>query len=361
MDNQTRSRDEIQYLYFSYTKLPWLYPLAVGFLCAVDVLLLALYYQYTYIEEQQMMFIPLLIAHILLSILLFWLRKASSPQTRNISPMLFLLMPGIGALLYAAAYITLYILGSNTVQLGLKHEYSKDDISYEKSVSIDFNQVNKLMDMSGVFSYASAINKKEAIVDLLSSDVARNCRMLQKGLLDDDVEVVHYTASTLNYLENRFEKAIREARDTAAAELTLEHLDQLVLLYENYIDSGLLDDDIKPMYHRKVIEVLELELKEFGSTVHVARLLAQAYLRQGRHQEAVTLLLAAVESYPDDMDLKFTLMRYYYEKGDLLAVQQTAEQIDSSDVTLTKDQQRLIAFWLFKEGPAGERAETAAL
>ncbi|MCF7941294.1 MAG: bacterial transcriptional activator domain-containing protein [Spirochaetia bacterium] len=228
-------------------------------------------------------------------------------------------------------------------------------------MSIDFNQVNKLMDMSGVFSYASAINKKEAIVDLLSSDVARNCRMLQKGLLDDDVEVVHYTASTLNYLENRFEKAIREARDAAAAELTLEHLDQLVLLYENYIDSGLLDDDIKPMYHRKVIEVLELELKEFGSTVHVARLLAQAYLRQGKHQEAVTLLLAAVESYPDDMDLRFTLMRYYYEKGDLLAVQQTAEQIDSSDVTLTKEQQRLIAFWLFKEEPAGERAETAAL
>ncbi len=361
MINKEETRDEIQKLYFSYTKRPWVYPFIVGLSTLIDISLIVLFYYFTYSDQKRLILIPLLFSHAALSVVLFWVRGRSSPQTKNISPVIFLILPGVGGLVYGVSYISLYRIGERKVQYDIKHAYAEEEIFYKKSVSIDFKQVNKIMDMSGVFTYSNAINKKEVIVDLISSDIVKNCRTLKKGLMDKDAEVVHYTASTLNYLENRFEKAIRDARNKVAEELTKEHLDELIGLYENYIDSGLLDDDIIPIYVRKVVEVLKLELEEFGVDLEVMKNLSRTYLELGQQDEAIAILRKISKMYPKDVDIQFILMQYFYEIGNLTEVRNMANTMKTIDAVLTEEQNNSVNFWAHEEESSGEAAETGTL
>lgn len=357
MSKKEPMRTEIQKLYFLYTKRPWIYPVAVGVICVIDMALIAVFYYATYVTENDSLYLLLAFLHILFSAALSFLRRRSSPQTKNMTPLIFLILPGIGALIYGASYISLYITGAKKALFDLHHAYSDEEITYKKVESIDFGQIAKLMSMSGVFSHADAVNKKDAIVDVLSADVVKNCREIKRGLADDDQEVVHYAASTLNYLETRFEKAIRDARSRAAEDLSEENLQEVVALYENYMDSGLLEDDIIPMYVKKVIETLELQVSEFGMSVRPAVQLAQSYLRIGRKEEAVTLLLEVASQFPDDITLQFMLMQYFYQSGDLVQVRNIADIIHEMDPELTPDQRSKLEFWIDTMEEAGERAE----
>ncbi len=350
MAEKSFSRDEIQSLYFKYTKHPWIYPFIAGLICILDVVLIVLYYYNTYVLDRQNLILLLLLAHVGLTVGLYFNRRRSSPQTKNISPVLFLVIPGVGGLIYGVPYMVLYGLGSKNAQIEYKHAYTEEEeIKYETKVSVDFSQISKLMDMSGVFSYSNALNKKEVIVDLLSSEIIQNCKTLKRGLDDEDPEVVHYTATTLNYLENKFEQSIREARDAAAEDLTKKNLEALVTLYENYIFSGLLDDDIVPIYMKKIIEILELHVDTFGTDLDVVKHLARCYMKQGKGKETLDLLQEVARENPDDVEIQFTLMNYFYEEGDLVQVKNLAMIIDSIGDNISEEQRKRIQFWIQDE------------
>ncbi len=350
MAEKAFTRDEIQSLYFKYTKHAWIYPLIAMTICILDITFIVLFYYNTYVLDGQNLTLLLLGAHVGLTVALYVIRRRSSPQTKNISPVLFLVIPGVGGLIYGVSYLVLYVLGSKNAQIEYKHAYTEEEeIKYDTKVSVDFNQISKLMDMSGVFSYSNALNKKEVIVDLLSSEIIQNCKTLKRGLDDEDAEVVHYTATTLNYLENKFEQSIRNARDAAAEDLTQEHLESLIMLYENYIFSGLLDDDIVPIYMKKIIEILELQVDTFGSDLKVIKHLARCYMRQGKGKETLDLLQEVARENPEDVEIQFTLMNYFYEEGDLVQVKNLAMIIDSIGDSLSEDQRKRIQFWIQDE------------
>ncbi len=362
MDSREETRKEIQTLYFTYVKHHWIYPIIVIFVVFIDIALIVLYYYFTYMRPKDAILLSLLLVHVGASVSLFAVRRRSSPQTKNISPIVFLILPGIGALIYGSSYISLYLIGAKKAQYEIKHAYAdEEELTYEKSVSIDFDQVSKLMDMSGVFTYSSALHKKEVIVDLLAADIIKNCRTLKRGLEDEDPEVVHYTASALNYLENRFEKAIRDARDEVAKNLTKENIERLTMLYENYIDSGLLEDDIIPIYLKKVIEVLELYVDTFGPDSSVIKHLAKAYMKQGRGADALEILQRIAREHPEDVEIQLTLMQYFYEAGDLVQVANVAKIIDLLGDSLTPKQQQTIQFWLKEGEETGEAKDEKAL
>ncbi len=343
MNVKSQIRKKMQQAYFSRTKHPWKYPALVLLITLLDTLLLVVFFM-TLVES-----IPLLgiiFLHIVLGILLYVIRAFSSPQTKNISPILFLILPGIGALIYGISYLSLYISGSRESQKEITHAY-KDEVSiqYTQNITINFEHIARLMDMSGVFSFSSSMNKKQMIIDLLSVEANRNYTILKHGLSDRESEVVHYTASALNYLEEKFERAIKRARDSLAENLTFENFETVRLLYHNYIASGLLEDDFIPIYRRKMIEVLEMQMIQFGSDIGTAKQLIDAYIAQGELETAWDLLQKTQQEHPEDMDLQIISMKYFYHTREFSEVAQRAREVLEHTGMLTEEQKRIATFW----------------
>ncbi len=340
--------EESQHLYFSLQKYPWVYPIIMVVLSLADFGILLLYYRLQYLQGRNVL--PQLLAvHVVIFVVVVIFRRSSSPQTREISPLMFLLLPGVGSLLYSLSYLTLFLVGSKFKKKEIRHSYADEVVTYEKSVSVDFSQISRLMDMAGAFSYSDSLNKKEMIVDLLSGDISANSNLLKKGLGDSDPEVVHYTASTLNYLEERYEKAIQKARALCVEELTRERLMNVATLYSKYMGSGLLEGDILPIYRKSYIDVLELIRKEFGEDAEILQLLTEAYVSDGQLEEADAMVLRAVELFPENITLKFIRMKFYNTVGRLDDIVRVAEEVLAMPDELTKEQQAILDFWLSED------------
>lgn len=351
-----RSRDQLnlvesQKLYFSLQKYPWVYPIIMILLSFLDSGLLYFYYKWQYLEGRAVL-PQLLAAHVVVYVVVIIIRRSSSPQTREISPLMFLILPGVGSLLFSLSYLVLYFVGSKFVKKELKHSYMDEDVKYEKEVSIDFKQIGRLMDMAGVFSYSDSSHKKDMIVDLLSGDISANSKLLKQGLGDKDPEVVHYTASTLNYMEEKYEKAIQTARAACVENLTRKKLMNVAELYENYMSSGLLEDDILPIYRDSHIQVLELVLKEFGRDEEIMERLIQAYLTNDQPHDAEIIMLEAVSIFPQSLSIRFAQMKYFYSKNMLEELVEIAQVIHEMPIELTKEQQGMLDFWLQEGFPA---------
>ncbi len=343
--------EESQKLYFSLQKYPWVYPIIMMILSLLDSGLLLLYYKWQYLEGRAVL-PQLLAAHVVVFIIVIIIRRSSSPQSREISPLMFLILPGVGSLLFSLSYLVLYFVGSKFVKKELKHSYMDETIKYDKDVSIDFKQIGRLMDMAGVFSYSDSSHKKDMIVDLLSGYISANSKLLKQGLGDKDPEVVHYTASTLNYMEEKYEKAIQKARAACVENLTRKKLMNVAVLYEDYMNSGLLEDDILPIYRNSYLQVLELVLKEFGRDEEIMELLIQGYLINDQPHDAEIILLEAVSIFPQSLIIRFAQMKFYYSFNKLEDLVSIAQIIFDMPLELTKEQQGMIDFWLQEDHPA---------
>ncbi len=341
------SQEESQQLYVSLQKIPWVHPLIMVILSLLDLALLFIYYRLQYLEGRTVL-PQLLTVHAAIFAGVVILRRTSSPQTREISPLILLLLPGIGSLLFSTTYFALFFLGSRIKKDQFHHSFKDHDVEYQKSLKVDMSQVGRLMDLGGVFTFSDSINKKSVIVDLLSGDVSANARILKQGLGDPDPEVVHYTASTINYLEERYERAIQKARAKCVDELSKECLYHVAALYGNYMGSGLLEEDILPIYRASYIQVLELAEKEYGADAEVLRLLISAYLDNGVIEKAEEILQRALSLFPDDSGIRFAEMKYYFRSSHLHEVQRVAEIINKRYSDLSPDEKELIDFWLGK-------------
>lgn len=350
MANNIPTRYELQKIYFSHAKFPWKYPAFVLVLTAADMILLV-FFLIAVIESIPIAGIILL--HTVFGAVLYVVRKFSSPQTKNISPMLFIILPGIGALIYGISYLSLYLSGARQAMKEVKHLYNLEvEIRYDKSSTIDFSQVAKLMDMSGVFRFSSSFHKKQMIIDLLSLESIENYKILKEGLKDGESEVVHYTASALNYLEEHYEKAIQKARDCLAEELSEQNFDHLVKLYENYINSGLLDEEFLPFYRKKIIDVLELQVTQFGPDLKAVKHLAKVYLAQGEEKKAYETIMKVYHDHITDLELQIIIIHYFYNNKEFDQIIRRSKQLASENLeNLTDDQKKLILFWADQEVP----------
>lgn len=336
---------DAQVVYYKTHKTTWPYPVTVGIIALLDAYLLFAFYIYGIVEERPLFF-PLLGAHMLLYFVLVLLRRTAPPQARETSPTIFLLLPGVGSLLYGITFVLLYFLGYRYVQNKIHHAFKDENVQFKPAPSIDGIRVDRILDLSGVFSYTSTETKKEVIVDLLSGNIKANCDLLKAGLSDKDPEVVHYTASTLNYLEEQFEKRILEAKKAYQKTKALSDYKLAIQLYQSYIASGLLDEDIIPIYRNNMIAIMEEVRIRFHDDIENAAMLVSSYIDAHRLEEAAELLEKSLASHPGDGELWIMRMKLYYEKGEISRVADIRREIQNLHIRTPQKYEGLLSFWL---------------
>ncbi|MCF7944001.1 MAG: hypothetical protein K9L75_00520 [Spirochaetia bacterium] len=289
-------------------------------------------------------FFPLLLLHGIFFILLIILRGKSEEKELEVSPLILLIIPGFGSLFFGISYI---VLAYGSFKYGGKfvHSLKKDTEEFEELKYSDINTLKRIMSLSGILDYASVEEKKRTIINMVSENLNVHLGILKKGLHDADPEVVHYTASTLNYLETRYEKEIIQTKRLYNKEKTKQLAEKLVKLYENYMNSGLIDQDILPVYRRKLIADIEFMRKNISGVFYINSRLVNAYIEEGLLDQAETVLNEMQSSFPQEGMLQVMWMKYYFYRRNLHRVTEIAEQIDELDYQLPYEYSRMVSFW----------------
>ncbi|GEK60050.1 hypothetical protein CHL76_10940 [Marinococcus halophilus] len=165
-------------------------------------------------------------------------------------------------------------------------------------------------------------DRKSLMLKLINSNISDKGKYLNLGLNNDDSETVHYAATTMNLLVDRYEKSLDTARAEHEHFYSEETLSRLIGIYRGYLDSRLLDDHSQEHLRYVFLQFLEQSAKDFPGHMEVFNQLGYIYLQHGSATQAVNTYMYMLQAFPHKADGYLNLIEYYYNQKDWSGIEQ---------------------------------------
>ena len=112
-----------------------------------------------------------------------------------------------------------------------------------------------------------ASTRRQLIMDILYHDTGEYVDVLNKARMNDDVEVVHYATTAMVELQKDYEEQLKTEREAWEEEKDSPALSGVYLrTLEAYIDSGLLEGNMKRSRLLELDELLEYKIRHDDNT-----------------------------------------------------------------------------------------------
>lgn len=273
--------------------------------------------------------------------------KINSFTMKNNNFLLYLVgvLPGLGPLVCLFLHILLENRRENdiaTLEELEKHLKHRDIAQKEPDVDVD-KEVNTLSILDTLL-YQSEQQKKQALIDVVSENMDVNTLVLKKALTDDDPEIVHYAASTLNYIEAEFENRIEKLKQQYAQTKDTKVLKKLIQLLGKYIESGLHEGQLLDLYLSQYLQILK-EAQRRGINGETRIRLGKVYMKMGELEKAEGIFKELIKTYPQRVDLYLKLMEIYYKTKQYSRVVKIARYLKARENRLSEAQRSVVNFW----------------
>ncbi|WP_226584147.1 tetratricopeptide repeat protein [Halobacillus litoralis] len=159
------------------------------------------------------------------------------------------------------------------------------------------------------------VAKREIIMVLLDHNIPNVNRYLEKLLDDDDPEIVHYAATTINTLHRRFRETINAHTKDECHE-DLSNYEQSIAAYENYLKSGLLESTLKSHILKEYTDYLEKTLTQQQEQPQLLNKLGWALQELKKREDAHEVFVKLIKNYPNYYGGYCGLINHYYINGD---------------------------------------------
>lgn len=161
---------------------------------------------------------------------------------------LIIFFPGLG--FFIMILDTLFDMKKD-IENNIEESYSLEMYKQEKQ---EEEFINFYIDINTVGAYDSLLiknseEKKKFLFEFNPPDISFKVEILQKALLDNDIDVIHYAATELNKIDVRLQENIKKAKKNG-------NLHEIYTAYQKYINSGLLFESILEFYQKKTLFIL---------------------------------------------------------------------------------------------------------
>ena len=194
--------------------------------------------------------------------------------------------------------------------------------------------------------YSHADIKKQAVLHFSTHDLPVKVRVLKKALQDNDQEVVHYAASTLNFIEQDLINRLSDLKTDYQYSLNRETLKKSIKLMDQYITSGLIDGDIKQAYLEQYQDMLYALIREEGQQAETECKLAIAEYKRGHYELASHIFDKLISESSILFEPYLYRMKIAYIQRQENTLKIIARQcLASTGIDIPKEYKPNIAFW----------------
>lgn len=168
------------------------------------------------------------------------------------------------------------------IEIYIEESFAQEQFEKKKAKEeINFHKDINLIGAYNALLVNTPDEKKKLLVEFNPPNISFKVEILQKALLDEDIDVIHYAAAELNKIDVKFQERIKRAEKTGELSKTYK-------AYREYSDSGLLLDSILKFYQKKTLSLL-LELVKTDKAYELE--LLNFYKKMGIKNEYEALLL----------------------------------------------------------------------
>jgi tetratricopeptide (TPR) repeat protein len=259
----------------------------------------------------------------------YWLLRLSQPHNRGS----LVWMIGVSLFIPVVAEVLFLILGLTSLKKRKVAGYYTNeevipfDIMNYKELNEKVSADYRMMPIMDELREEDNEVKKDLIIRLIGMDVTQKGKYLQVALEHDDAEVVHYAATTLNVLKDKYIQRI----NNYTLQLSEDNVDaylQLADTYIEYLNSRLLNKDMRHLVLKEAAGILEKAVRLFPSKPILHEHLGNTYLELGQIARAEVVFQEACFQFPNFCGNYVGLIQAAYKKLDWKAIRQHLQLLD---------------------------------
>lgn len=288
-------------------------------------------YMTFYLEKLN--FFNFLILHGLVAFVLFFYHQYNK-RDAFIYNRLAVAVPFAGIFLYLINLIFSKEKDFNIVDEVFDFEKYMDEKKNLKKV--DISKELKLISAVDTMDVESKKEKKNFIMRFKPEDIKIRVRMLKKGLVDKDIEVVHYSAIEFNQLSERFDKQLRKYKKRYSGSKKEKDFDDLTIFYENYLKSGILEGDILDLHRELYIKILEERIEVDKRLKNYIKLL-NIYLVTERYDQVENECKRLSKVKENNFEIYIILTKLYYESKNLIGLKMINRKYKAEKIMMSKE------------------------
>lgn len=226
---------------------------------------------------------------------------------------LYLFLPGLGAIVISFVLVSLYYFKRNTFLIQSYEKYIRG--RNNRLLNLQFNYTESVQTMSAIdyMTHLAPDLKRQLIISLKESYNKNRISVLKKGSDDVDTEIQHYSAATLNTIENNINKEINRLHEKLEETVTSEVLNELIDLYSKYINSELLSKESIVVFNQYYIQLLEKKEHLFNLSKDSKIELIKGYIRNNQMEKAKKYLEKTMDQYPDCLEFQLIKVQWCYK------------------------------------------------
>ncbi len=207
-----------------------------------------------------------------------------------------------------------------------------------------------------------ASTRRQLIMDILYHDTGEYVDVLNKARMNDDVEVVHYATTAMVELQKDYEEQLKTERAAWEEEKDSPALSGVYLrTLEAYINSGLLEGNMKRSRQQELDELLEYKIRHDDNTEE-----EELSLYRRRFDNSLSLEeYTAADTCAEHVLNKWPQMEEGYLMNIRLGIQRRERErigrmlglIEDRKIYLSPDARKTVEFW--KDDNGRQKTEQA--
>jgi hypothetical protein len=295
--------------------------------------------------QMELLFIVLLVIHILVCIVLFFLVKSdyieAPPQMLPIA--VFVPIWGVITLLICNRMAKRGLAATRNAELDnmILQENDFRKITYEEERTA-----------KGVVPLEEAIRindtkiRRKLMMDIMRQDPGEFIRLLQQARLNDDIEVTHYASTAMMEVQRKFEIDIqRQEKELQAHPEDKEILDEYIKLLKKYIDSGMLKENMLIIQRVRYDNLLKKKITEYPNEKQPYFEAADNYIELGYFDDAEKMVGFLIRRWPNDEKSWILKLKMYYEWQDKTRFDETVSEIKRKKIYFSSQYKDLLSYW----------------
>lgn len=247
-------------------------------------------------------------------------------------------------------YFFSYILGMFTKEEDVDYvNLSLDKTKKEFEQEIDKEAEMKRLPIEEVLTVSTAKDRREAVINLLKTDVTDSMRLIRKAIDNEDPETVHYAASALTDIMSKFTAEVNRLQavydeDRTNREVNEEYVDAVLRI----LGSGALLGVEEMMYLYIYTGLLENLAKHHPAAVtgEQCAMMVTALYKEGKSQEAEKWAELSLEKWPDAEQSYLNVLYIKYHLGKEEDFYKCLKELAGSGLALSRKGLDIMRYWM---------------
>lgn len=226
---------------------------------------------------------------------------------------------------------------------------SLDKTKKEFEQEIDREEEMKRLPMEEVLTVSTAKDRREAMINLLKSDVSDSMGLIRKAIDNEDPETVHYAASALTDIMSRFTAEVNRLQavydeDRTNREVNEDYIDAVLRI----LGSGALLGVEEMTYLYIYTGLVENLAKHYPAAVtgEQCEVMVRALYKEGKSQEAEKWAEFSMERWPDAEQSYRNILYIKYYLGKEEEFFKCLKELAGSGLALSPRGLDIMRYWM---------------